>query len=78
MNAKRLLLVALLGLCSTAVLAKDGYGRSQQMVKEFRESQAQLKGKQFFAREDGRAAELRTEGKTYDQQFGGQNQREND
>jgi hypothetical protein len=53
MNASKLLLVTLFSLGSTVALAEDGYGRSLQMVKEFRESQAALKGQQYFARDAG-------------------------
>lgn len=61
MNVRKLLLITLLGLGSTAALAEDGYGRSLQMVQEFRASQAELKGKQFFAGDNDKASDSKAE-----------------
>lgn len=61
MKTSKLLLIGLLTLGSTAALAEDGYDRSYQMIKEFRASQEALKGKQFFARGDAKAAEDKTD-----------------
>ncbi|MBD2836969.1 hypothetical protein ID144_07965 [Pseudomonas sp. JM0905a] len=74
MNVRKLLLITLLSLGSTAALAEDGYGRSLQMVQEFRASQAELKGKQFFARDGDKASDSKGDA----QQLSAQNDRDGD
>ena len=74
MNVRKLLLITLLSLGSTAALAEDGYGRSLQMVQEFRASQAELKGKQFFARDSDKASENKADA----QQLSAQNDSKED
>ncbi|MDH4562894.1 hypothetical protein [Pseudomonas sp. BN411] len=74
MNVRKLFLITLFSLGSTAALAEDGYDRSQQMVKEFRASQAELKGKQFFARDSDKASENKADA----QQLSAQNDSKED
>lgn len=79
MNMSKLLLVILLGISSTTALAAGGSERSLQMIKKFREGQAELKGKQFFARKDDKAAADKASGdKSAAPQLSAQKDREKD